>query len=117
MEFIETNPQPKFQYPWQEKEFTEKKEKLQNGTHEKDGVLYWNESGNVVPPWTFKEAGYEVPEKHQKAYDEDVEKSITAYKKQQKNTPPSEEVLAEMRAAFGPGETVVDVLSGKEYHL
>lgn len=47
------------------------------------------------------------------ARDEENRKSIAEYREAMKNYEPSEEELYEMRAAFGAGETVVDIFTGK----
>ena len=44
------------------------------------------------------------------ARDDEVKESIAEYRRNYKG--PSEEELAEMRAAFGPGQVVVNVLTG-----
>lgn len=49
------------------------------------------------------------------ARDKEVEESIAEYRRNYKG--PSEEELAEMRAAFGPGEVVVNVLTGTRIYL
>ena len=51
------------------------------------------------------------------ARDKEDRKFIEEYRKQQKNREYSWEELAEMRAAFGKGTTVVDVFSGKKIEL
>jgi hypothetical protein len=49
------------------------------------------------------------------AHDADTKKLLAEYRA---NPPqPSPEQLAEMRAAFGPGETVVNVITGEEYRF
>jgi hypothetical protein len=44
-------------------------------------------------------------------------KHIAEYTAFQKAHPPTEEELADMRAAFGPGQEVVDVISGRRIKL
>ena len=51
------------------------------------------------------------------AYKEDTETFLKRYREQQKNKVYSEEELYEMRAAFGEGETVVNVVTGKRITL
>lgn len=51
----------------------------------------------------------------QAARDAEVEKSLETYRAARRE--PSVEELAEMRATFGAGATVVDVLTGKEIKL
>lgn len=53
----------------------------------------------------------------EKAREKEDWKFIKEYKKQQENHKYSQEELAEMRAAFGEGETVVDVFTGKKIKL
>ncbi len=50
-----------------------------------------------------------------KAHEEEVERSIAEYRANAR--PASAEQLAEMRAAFGAGEVVVDILTGHKYYL
>lgn len=49
------------------------------------------------------------------ARDKEVEESIAEYRRNYKG--PSEEELAEMRAAFGPGQTIVNILTGESIQL
>ena len=53
----------------------------------------------------------------EKARDEENRKSIAEYREAMKNYEPSEEELYEMRAAFGEGETVVNILTGATIKL
>ena len=53
----------------------------------------------------------------EKALEEETRKFIKEYREQQKDHEYSQEELAEMRAAFGEGTTVVDVFTGKEIQL
>jgi len=41
---------------------------------------------------------------------------LAEYREAMKNHVPSAEEQFEMRAAFGPGETVVNVITGQRYH-
>ena len=49
--------------------------------------------------------------------DFEVAQSIARYRKQMENHVPSGEELFEMRAAFGEGEEVVNVITGKKIQL
>jgi len=99
------------------------REWLENALREdgeiRDGALYWKKSGNVAPNDTAEEAielGYKIDmEKHRKAREEYVNESLEEYRKNWQ--PPSEEELFEMRAAFGTGVTIVDVISGHRIAL
>ena len=50
-----------------------------------------------------------------KAREEEVKKSLEEYRRNAR--PATEEELDEMRAAFGRGKTVVNIITGQEYHL
>ena len=56
-------------------------------------------------------------DEHERLLDAQQEESIRQYKERMKNYVPSEEELFEMRAAFGEGVEVVDVLSGNKIRL
>lgn len=49
--------------------------------------------------------------------DKVVEQFLAEYREARKNHTPSEEELFEMRAAFGEGSTVVDVITGQVYKV
>lgn len=90
---------------------------------EHDKVLRWKSNGSVPPKDCVAHWQYlglvctntvlhcdEVRKREQTAF-------LAEYVKHQRNNPPSDEELFEMRAAFGEGETVVDVLSGRRIYL
>lgn len=56
-------------------------------------------------------------ENTEKALEKETQEFLKEYRKQQENHEYSLEELTEMRAAFGEGETVVDVFSGKKIEL
>lgn len=75
-------------------------------------VRHWRSNDAVVPLSVFKD-GYMVPcAAHVAAYEADLVKDLEAYRKA-RSGPPSDEEIFEMRAAFGPGVEVVDVISGR----
>jgi len=82
----------------------------------RDGVLYWKKANRVAPVDTAANAvelGYQVDmDAHKRAREADVEKSLAAYRKARPRRPSAEE-LYEMRAAFGEGATVVNILTGE----
>lgn len=82
------------------------------------GVLRWN-MGNLVPQDCAEFAkflGIEVDlSKQQAARDEELDALVQAMKSRPRNPEIEAENLAEMRAAFGPGETVVNILTGETY--
>jgi hypothetical protein len=80
-----------------------------------DGCLRWN-MGNAVPSWTWEEAyGEKMPGAFLGPYNRDVAAFLDDYRKN--DSPPDAEQLYEMRAAFGEGETVVNVFTGRETKL
>jgi hypothetical protein len=101
---------------WQREEQDRLKAKLADprSSYVEDGVLRWHSNDAVVPPHVFRDAGFLVPERQQRAYDEELEKFLTDYRKRQPARPSAEERF-EARAAFGPGVEVVDIISGRRY--
>lgn len=87
-----------------------------------DGVGRWVISGKVIPPDTAAlAAAFEVAPgldlaANRAAYDVETAAAFAAYAARQPQQPSGEE-LAGMRAAFGAGETVVDVITGRATHL
>ena len=51
------------------------------------------------------------------ASDEEAAKSIAAYRANREKNGYSDEEIHEMRAAFGPGTTITDLLTGKTFNL
>ncbi len=88
-------------------------------TVDEDGAIKWNSNGHYLPADCCEKlawARYEFSQ-HATQIKRDAQESefIAQYKANAK--PPSEEELAEMRSVWGPGTTVVDVISGKEITL
>lgn len=86
-------------------------------TFQKDGVIYWKSNGNIPPEdvlqlWNAvgKRFNYE---KSVRTLRQETEKFLRDYARRQRRA--SQEQLAEMRAAFGPGVEVVDVFTGRRY--
>lgn len=85
-----------------------------------DGVLYWKlpNENRVVP---LDVAGYYYAKmrgdidlvKHHRAELKQYHEWTEVYREQMKDYEPSEEEKMEMRAAFGEGEEVIDVFTGK----
>lgn len=47
--------------------------------------------------------------------EKDIQKVLAEYREARKNHTPSAEEMFEMRAAFGPGAEVVDIITGQVY--
>ena len=86
---------------------------------EPDGAIKWKKSGNYLMDDLCEQleyAGYSFSrEATSKARDIQNNKFVEEYK--QNYTGPTEEELFEMRAAFGEGKTVVDVITGNAIQL
>lgn len=88
-------------------------------TVDADGVVTWDSNGQVPPAdilalWDSQDLPFDY-EASVAARDAQVAESIKQYRANYQ--PPTGEQLAEMRAAFGPGGTVVDVISGHRIQL
>jgi hypothetical protein len=83
----------------------------------KNGELHWKSNGAVIGLDTFKSGCVEAPATQQAEYEQDVKKSLAEYRKAKENYQYSAEELFEMKAAFGEGTTVVDILTGKKTKL
>jgi hypothetical protein len=97
---------------------------LKTETYEKNGALYWSVGCTWSPPEdrpvpmdVFRDAGVEPPAGQQAAVTAHTDANLAAYRKAMENHVPSAEEMFEMRAAFGPGATVVNVITGKETKL
>jgi len=62
-----------------------------------------------------QEYGWDCPAGQEAAYTAYVDAVLSDYRKRQANAPVSHEQAAEMRAAFGPGRTVVNVITGRKF--
>jgi len=87
----------------------------------KEGVVRWKSNGQVpfsdmlgdfLLLGTISREQYEASNKARKV---DNDRFFAEYRRNQ--GPPSDEEIFEMRAAFGPGATVVDVISGRTIKL
>ena len=84
-----------------------------------NGAAFWNSNGRYLMDDVAEKLAYtDFPfsvEETAKARKAQNELFFENYKKNYQG--PSEEELAEMRAAFGPGETIVDVITGQRISL
>lgn len=91
----------------------------ESATVDENGVIRWNSNGNCIPDdfcEKLEYAGYNFSrEATREAREIEDNEFIEQYKAMKHE--PTEEELAEMRAAFGAGTKVVDILSGREYQL
>ena len=113
--------------PWRQQsaveQIKEMEERYENHEYTiENGAALW-ECGNYLPMDCLAAVinGKYGPlvdvENHEKALDAQNEESIREYKERMKNHVYSEEELFEMRAAFGEGIEIVDVISGNKIRL
>lgn len=79
-----------------------------------DGVVRWNSNGSVPPQdildlWAHLKKPFNL-EASVAAREEELTKFLAEYRANAR--PPSDEEIHEMRAAFGPGIEVVNVITG-----
>jgi len=104
---------------WKEREKLENAKKVKDAYQDEDGVYRWK-SNNRVPfsdmleCWNLDE---ETFAKCVAAREADTSKFVAEYKERMKDYVPSAEEMFEMRAAFGEGTKVVNVLTGKTTQL
>ena len=87
---------------------------------EEDGAAKWISSGNYLPAdvvekLTFAGADFFSAEATAAKREAQTAAFLDSYRRNNKG--PSEEEKAEMRAAFGEGTTVVNVITGKKTRL
>lgn len=87
------------------------------------GVVRWKSNDNI--PFEdklqqFQDDGYITP--HQRIVSNqkrtvETTRKLAEYREQMKNHVPDAEEMFEMRAAFGVGETVMNVITGQRYQI
>lgn len=106
-----------------EKEIGKMEERQMNGEifFGADGVVRWTSNNRVMPKDCREILSHTAyrdlfsEEASRAAEDAETAAFLESYRKNY--TGPSEEEKAEMRAAFGTGSTVVDVITGKRIRL
>ena len=106
-----------------EKEIRKMEERQMNGEifFGADGVVRWTSNNRVMPKDCREILSHTAyrdlfsEEASRAAEDAETAAFLESYRKNY--TGPSEEEKAEMRAAFGTGNTVVDVITGKRIRL
>ena len=83
------------------------------------GGAYWKSNGSYIPgdsAEVLMHTGFVFdPVETESARDIQSQKFLEEYRAHYRG--PSEEEKTEMRAAFGPGTTVVDIITGREIYL
>lgn len=93
------------------------KRNLASETYTVDGVLHWTSSNNAVPLHVFREAGVEAPSRQREGIQRQNAAFLIQYRAARAAMTPEqrEEEAFERRAAFGPGEEVVNILTGERF--
>ena len=90
-------------------------EEIKNAYQDADGIYRWK-SNNRIPFMDMLESwnlDSETLEKCQAARKAEDQTFLAEYREQMKDYEPSDEERFEMRAAFGEGAEVVNVITGK----
>jgi len=82
-----------------------------------EGVYRWKSNDRVPPEECLEGVDPETIAKCKAARDKDTDKFLACYRESMKDYEHSAEELYEMRAAFGPGAKVVNVITGKVTQL
>lgn len=93
------------------------REQFRTAAYEDGGVLRWKSNDRCVPMHCFEDAFCEPPALQQETVRAEDAAAIADYIARNKGRQRSPEELFEMRAAFGEGATVVDVLTGDRTQL
>ncbi len=91
--------------------------KFRNDAYEDDGVLRWKSNDRCVPLDVFRDAYCTPPAKQKETVDADTSAFLAEYRAINTGRARSAEEMFEMRAAFGTGTTVVDVITGDKIAL
>ena len=79
------------------------------------GALHWCSNDAPVPLDVFRDAFVEPPTSQKAVRDQHTTEFLAEYRRQNADRPLSGEDRFEMLAAFGPGETVVDLITGQKW--
>ena len=94
-----------------------KRDLAEKATQTETGVYHWKSNGSVPPDeclW-MADVSDELRKINETARDIELAKFAAQYRERMANLTPEEEAerAFELRAAFGPGEVVVNVITGK----
>jgi len=104
---------------WREKEKQENASKKSDAYRDSEGAWRWNSSKRVpfddmLETWNLSDADLKAS---REARDKDNTEFIREYRNRMANHVYSSESLYEMRAAFGKGARVVNIITGKTIQL
>jgi hypothetical protein len=93
------------------------REQFRTTAYEDDGVLRWKSNDRCVPLDIFRDAYCTPPVKQNESIAADNSAFFAEYRAANTGRKRSSEEIGEMRAAFGSGTTVVDVITGDRIKL
>lgn len=96
--------------PWKLREALKLREWLRDETDEDRGILRWKTNGRVVPASVYADAFCIPPAGSADVERREGDEFLKLYR--ERACAPDEDQVAEMRAAFGRGTTVVNVITG-----
>ncbi len=103
--------------PWTLWEIARLRAKLVTDTVLDGAALRWKSNNRCVPDSTFQDAFCEPSAAHVATCNHETDVFINQYRERMKNHVHSAEELFEMRSAFGPNTTVVNVITGRKTKL
>lgn len=102
---------------WRERERQRVVAEFETHAHVVNGIVLWHSTG-LVPPqdvldiWAAAGKPFDL-EASRREREAQTDAFLTVYRARQARRRPSAEERAEMRAAFGPGAEVVDIVTGR----
>lgn len=111
------DPLPDGTPDWMRRSISENRERLPQRAYIIDGVIFWRSNDRPVPATFFAENFVSLPPAQREADTAHQKAAIEAYRQSRANLSPEQqaEEAYERRAAFGPGQTVVDILTGETH--
>jgi hypothetical protein len=87
-----------------------------------NGVWVWISNGRVPPADAIKDYGIDkLPNfdkaRHDQVRDQQTAEFLDSYRKKMESWEPSAEEMYEMRAAYGKGATVINLITGRKYKV
>jgi hypothetical protein len=104
--------------PWERRDADRLRAQVADDSHSytgEDGVRRWRSNDAIIPPHVLRDACLVCPEAHTAAYEAETAAFLAEYRRNRSNRRLSAEERFEMRAAFGPGVEVVDVITGQTW--
>ena len=110
-------PIPASFQPWRIREVEKYRANISNPdkVEIRNGVRYWRSNNTPIPAHAYKDAFIHCPPEQIAADRASTDAFLADYRESRKNHVPSAEERFEMRAAFGEGATVVNVITGQKY--